>query len=154
VRLPAFSAYRTFGPGRRRRGIVLAHALGFVEQPLFDALLWAADLNFVRGEDSFVRAQWAQKPFVWHIYPQGDDAHLPKLDAALATTPNGLPARGAARRWNASGTRGTAWASPTGRTSGATARCFSERRAPMGDGTGGVGDLAGNLAEFAKTQLK
>jgi hypothetical protein len=41
--------------------------------------LWACDLNFVRGEDSFVRAQWAERPFVWHIYPQQDDAHLEKL---------------------------------------------------------------------------
>jgi len=37
----------------------------------------------VRGEDSFVRAQWAARPFAWHIYPQQDDAHLPKLDAFL-----------------------------------------------------------------------
>jgi uncharacterized repeat protein (TIGR03837 family) len=40
-------------------------------------------LNFVRGEDSFVRAQWAGKPFVWQIYPQADDVHLKKLDAFL-----------------------------------------------------------------------
>ncbi|UZG45856.1 elongation factor P maturation arginine rhamnosyltransferase EarP [Caldimonas thermodepolymerans] len=49
----------------------------------FDRLLWACDLNFVRGEDSFVRAQWAGQPFVWHIYPQGDAAHEVKLDAFL-----------------------------------------------------------------------
>jgi hypothetical protein len=33
-------------------------------------LLWLCDLNFVRGEDSFVRAQWAARPLVWQIYPQ------------------------------------------------------------------------------------
>ncbi|MEI8030700.1 MAG: elongation factor P maturation arginine rhamnosyltransferase EarP [Comamonadaceae bacterium] len=49
----------------------------------FDHLLWACDLNFVRGEDSLVRALWAKKPFVWQIYPQSDDAHLAKLDAFL-----------------------------------------------------------------------
>lgn len=49
----------------------------------YDRLLWSCDLNFVRGEDSLVRALWAGKPFVWHIYPQHDDAHHAKLDAFL-----------------------------------------------------------------------
>lgn len=59
------------------------HALPYLSQPDFDRLLWASDLNFVRGEDSFVRAQWAGKPFVWQIYPQDDGAHGPKLNAFL-----------------------------------------------------------------------
>lgn len=49
----------------------------------FDHLLWACDLNFVRGEDSLVRALWAAKPFVWQIYPQHDNAHHIKLEALL-----------------------------------------------------------------------
>ena len=49
----------------------------------FDHLLWCCDLNFVRGEDSLVRALWAGKPFVWQIYPQQDAAHHGKLDAFL-----------------------------------------------------------------------
>ena len=49
--------------------------LPLLEQAEFDHLLWASDLNFVRGEDSLVRALWAGKPFVWQIYPQHDDAH-------------------------------------------------------------------------------
>lgn len=49
----------------------------------FDHLLWACDLNFVRGEDSLVRALWAGKPLVWQIYPQDDAAHVQKLDAFL-----------------------------------------------------------------------
>ena len=49
----------------------------------FDHLLWACDLNFVRGEDSLVRALWANKPFVWQIYHQDDDAHHLKLNAFL-----------------------------------------------------------------------
>lgn len=57
--------------------------LPLLEQTEFDHLLWACDLNFVRGEDSLVRALWAGKPFVWHIYPQHDDAHLAKLHAFL-----------------------------------------------------------------------
>ena len=49
----------------------------------FDHLLWACELNFVRGEDSLVRALWAGKPFVWQIYPQEGSTHLDKLDAFL-----------------------------------------------------------------------
>ena len=49
----------------------------------YDALLWSCDLNFVRGEDSLVRALWAGKPFVWQIYQQSDNAHQAKLDAFL-----------------------------------------------------------------------
>ncbi len=49
----------------------------------FDHLLWACDLNFVRGEDSLVRALWARKPFIWQIYPQDSAAHLVKLQAFL-----------------------------------------------------------------------
>ena len=66
----------------------------------FDHLLWASDVNFVRGEDSIVRAIWAGKPFVWQIYPQDDGAHGAKLEAfldMLAATP-GL--RDFHRVWN------------------------------------------------------
>ena len=65
------------------RGSLRIHVLPFVEQEAYDLLLWACDINFVRGEDSFVRAQWAGKPFVWHIYPQHDAVHLKKLQAFL-----------------------------------------------------------------------
>jgi uncharacterized repeat protein (TIGR03837 family) len=54
-----------------------------LDQDSYDRLLWACDLNFVRGEDSFTRAQFAARPLVWQAYVQDDDAHLPKLDAFL-----------------------------------------------------------------------
>jgi uncharacterized repeat protein (TIGR03837 family) len=57
--------------------------LSLMPQTQYDALLHRCDLNFVRGEDSLVRALWAGKPFVWQIYPQGDGAHAAKLDAFL-----------------------------------------------------------------------
>lgn len=66
-----------------QRGSLNLHIIPFVPQPDYDRLLWACDCNFVRGEDSFVRAQWAAKPFVWHIYPQAEAAHQVKLDAFL-----------------------------------------------------------------------
>jgi uncharacterized repeat protein (TIGR03837 family) len=56
-----------------------------VAQSDYDKLLWSCDFNFVRGEDSFVRAQWAQRPFVWHIYPQDENLHHKKLRAFLNT---------------------------------------------------------------------
>ncbi len=64
-----------------RRGALRAHLLPSLTQANYDRLLWASDINFVRGEDSFVRAQWAGKPFVWQIYPQHDAAHALKLKA-------------------------------------------------------------------------
>jgi uncharacterized repeat protein (TIGR03837 family) len=55
--------------------------LPYLSQTEFDHLLWACDFNFVRGEDSLVRALWAGQPFVWHLYPQDDLAHHNKLHA-------------------------------------------------------------------------
>ena len=57
--------------------------LSAVDQTQFDHLLWASDLNLVRGEDSLVRALWAGRPLVWHIYTQSDLAHCDKLHAFL-----------------------------------------------------------------------
>ena len=67
----------------RTSGALTVRVLPFVPQADYDKLLWACDLNFVRGEDSFVRAQWAGKPFIWHIYPQDENLHHVKLRAFL-----------------------------------------------------------------------
>jgi uncharacterized repeat protein (TIGR03837 family) len=84
----------------RTTGNLNVHPLPFLPQRRYDELLWASDLNFVRGEDSFVRAQWAGKPFVWHIYPQADEAHQAKLDAFLAIHPAGTLLRSFWQAWN------------------------------------------------------
>jgi len=73
------------------RGSLTVHVIPFTDQDDYDRLLWACDLNFVRGEDSFVRAQWAARPLVWHIYPQKENAHVVKLDAFLAVYGEDLP---------------------------------------------------------------
>jgi hypothetical protein len=73
-------------PGAAQRRFAAAPGavmLPWLTQPAYDRLLWACALNVVRGEDSFVRAQWAGAPFVWHIYPQHDGAHRAKLEAFL-----------------------------------------------------------------------
>ncbi|HEY4294846.1 MAG TPA: elongation factor P maturation arginine rhamnosyltransferase EarP [Paraburkholderia sp.] len=146
--LPSFAAGT-----HAKLGNLSAHALAFTSQAGYDALLWASDINFVRGEDSFVRAQWAAKPFVWHIYPQADDAHLPKLDAALAHYTRPLPAEARdalARFWHA-------W-NGAGRPDWAQFQRYCpalrQRAAEWAGELAQVGDLAGNLASFAKTQLK
>ena len=69
--------------GSFSKGSLKLQIIPFLNQTDYDRLLWACDINFVRGEDSFVRAQWAAKPFVWHIYPQDEDFHMVKLDAFL-----------------------------------------------------------------------
>ena len=72
-------------PPAERAQLVLCR-IPFVPHEAFDRLLWLADLNVVRGEDSLVRALWAGRPLLWHIYPQEDAAHEVKLNAFLART--------------------------------------------------------------------
>jgi len=98
-----------------RRGSLEVQVLPFVEQERYDELLWACDVNFVRGEDSCVRAQWAGKPFVWQIYPQHDAVHWEKLQAFLnlysaSLSPAASEAvQGLWREWNGEGAAGAAW---------------------------------------------
>lgn len=136
-----------------QRGNLAAQALAFTDQAGYDQLLWSSDVNFVRGEDSFVRAQWAARPFVWHIYPQADDVHLPKLDAALAHYAGPLPAdaRAAlARFWHAwNGADDPDWADFQRHRA-----IFDARAKTWAAELAAIGDLAGNLAGFAKSQLK
>ncbi len=98
-----------------QRGNLRVHVLPFVEQEHYDELLWACDVNFVRGEDSCVRAQWAGKPFVWHVYPQHDGVHMQKLRALSALYGAGLPMQAAQANenlwlvWNGEGDIASAW---------------------------------------------
>lgn len=79
-------------PGQQiNHGNLTLHILPMTDQQGFDRLLWSCDFNIVRGEDSFLRAQWAAKPFIWHIYPQEDDYHLVKLEAFLKLYCDNLP---------------------------------------------------------------
>lgn len=67
----------------RNEAALTVRVLPFVPQQDYDKLLWSCDLNFVRGEDSWVRAQWAGKSFIWHIYAQDENLHHKKLRAFL-----------------------------------------------------------------------
>ncbi|MBS1170482.1 MAG: hypothetical protein H6R01_1400 [Burkholderiaceae bacterium] len=73
------------------RGALTVQVLPFLDQDDYDRLLWACDLNFIRGEDSLVRAQWAARPFIWHIYAQDENAHVIKLDAFLGKYTERMP---------------------------------------------------------------
>ena len=98
-----------------QRGNLTVQRLPFLKQDSYDRLLWLCDMNFVRGEDSFVRALWAGRPFVWHIYPQGENAHHAKLDAFLTLYKQGMDSCSAARlsnfwhSWNQINTQPLAW---------------------------------------------
>lgn len=68
-----------------RVGHLSLYIVPFLSQQDYDQLLWTCDINFVRGEDSWLRALWAAKPFIWQPYKQVDDAHLVKLNAFVDT---------------------------------------------------------------------
>ncbi len=55
--------------------------LPMVSQDEYDTLLVNSCINMVRGEDSIVRAMLTGNPFLWHIYPQEENAHLAKINA-------------------------------------------------------------------------
>lgn len=157
--LPAVAAF--FGetgliPGdERQRGNLNVQVLPFLPQSRYDALLWACDLNFVRGEDSLVRALWAARPLVWHIYPQADGAHCQKLQAFLTRYCADLPPRAATalqnfwHAWNADVGVGRVWMD------------YAQHQAAMNahaprwvDGLLKNGDLAANLVQFCQSKIK
>lgn len=89
-----------------QRGALRLRVLPFLSQDDYDRLLWACAVNFVRGEDSCVRAQLAARPLVWQAYPQAEGAHGQKVGALLARYREGLDADSAQaisglwRHWN------------------------------------------------------
>jgi len=99
-----------------QRGNLYIQPIPFLAQDGYDRLLWRCAINFVRGEDSFVRAQWAGKPFVWQAYPQDEGAHLVKMEAFLTQYAAGLDAASSSavtamfRAWNTGTGVADAWA--------------------------------------------
>ncbi len=98
-----------------RRGNLQLQVLPFVSQEDYDRLLWCCDCNAVRGEDSFVRAQWAGRPLLWHIYQQEEGAHWEKLGAFLDSYCAALTDQAASAlralwsAWNGKGDMAQAW---------------------------------------------
>ena len=143
------------GPGLVRGGL-RAVVMPRTSQREFDHRLWAADLNLVRGEDSFVRALWAGRPFVWQIYPQDDGAEMPKLEAFLDRFVEGAPAplAGALRRcfraWNAAG--GTQ-AAPTAADFRPPERAWREHCQAWRASLCARTDLSSRLIVFARSRM-
>lgn len=141
----------------RRRGVgrLTVTRIPFLAQRDYDRLLWCCDLNFVRGEDSFVRAQWADAPFVWHIYRQADDAHLVKLDAFMARycetmdPPTAEALRAFWLAWNGVGSLAATWAAFQAALPNLAAHHRRWR-----DRLGARHDLAGTLVKFYEDAVK
>lgn len=151
----AFLGRSVLAPGESAtRGALTVHALPFLPQERYDHLLWACDFNFVRGEDSFVRAQWAARPFVWHIYPQSDEVHWTKLNAFLAIysaqlAPDAADAlAGLWHAWNRQSGMAAAWhkALPHAHALATHARQWANR-------LGGQTDLVSGLVKFSENSL-
>jgi uncharacterized repeat protein (TIGR03837 family) len=142
-----------------RRGRLEARILPFLSQPRYDELLWCCDVNFVRGEDSFVRAQWVERPLVWHIYPQSEGAHRLKLEAFLDLYVQRLEPRAAAAlrafwlRWNqpdvAPVDMAGAW-----REFRSHARALTTHAVAWSERVVQSGDLTARLAQFARERVK
>ncbi|MCL2161208.1 MAG: elongation factor P maturation arginine rhamnosyltransferase EarP [Betaproteobacteria bacterium] len=141
--------------GEIQRGALRVVALPFMDQDDFDELLWHCDLNLVRGEDSFVRAQWAARPFVWNIYPQKEDAHFVKLEAFLKLYCVDLREEVASamaafwRAWNGRGDTAEAWP--------AFAQVLSELENHASSwcvAQGAQSSLVTTLCQFVDTSLK
>ncbi len=129
-----------------RRGNLDLHALPFLPQTEYDALLARCQLNFVRGEDSFVRAQWAERPFVWQAYPQAENAHFAKLDAFLNRYTDNLAVRSFFHAWNGDGPLNWAEFSATLPAQAAHAPGWASQISVHGD-------LATNLVRFCLKKL-
>ena len=135
-------------------GQLTVRLIPFLEQTEYDKLLWACDINFVRGEDSFVRAQWAARPFIWQIYPQADNAHQVKLNAFLDLYTAGMPqdmaaaARALWNSWNGAGQLGNTW--PAFAAHQAALTQHGEKWAEQ---LYRLGDLASNLVRFSRNQI-
>ena len=143
--------------GARRVGAVTVERFPMMSQDDYDRLLWSCDLNFVRGEDSWVRAQWAGIPFVWQPYPQAQQAHLAKLEAFIgrvcetATANERMAADAWAdlmRAWSATQALGPAWE----RCQCADGALISLHQR-WSDALSAQPDLASTLLHFCQTRL-
>lgn len=147
AQVEAFLGAPALAGAHAARGSLALRVLPFVPQPDYDLLLWACDLNFVRGEDSWVRAQWAERPFVWHIYPQDEHLHHKKLRAFLQAYAQDLPAlRAFMLGWNGAQAVGdwrAAWGALEAELPGIAARAEAWREQVTAHG-----DLATKLRDF------
>ena len=141
----------------RSQGQLRANIVPFLSQDDYDRVLWACDWNFVRGEDSFMRAQWAARPFVWQAYPQQDQAHRIKMQAFLARYLGASvmgSAAGLVDLWTAwNGLLPPARLAPAWTASMAMQEGIGRLAATWPAKLEALGDLAGNLARFCADRV-
>lgn len=143
---------------RHARGALELDAQPFFSQDGYDQLLAACQLNFVRGEDSLVRAQWAERPFVWQAYPQTNGAQHAKLDALLERycaaldTPTAAATHAFWQAWNGQGDIAARIAEtwPVFRAALPALAAQAPRWARQ---IAAHGDLAANLVKFCQSKL-
>ena len=119
--------------------------LPFIPQEDYDWLVAHCDFNLVRGEDSFVRTQWAGKPFLWDIYPQEDLAHEIKLEAFLK-----LYFEGASSELSNIGIPAMKWASPE--TWWPYLEVWTTHSEGWAKKLRALGPLEGKIIDFVKSQ--
>ncbi|MDI1302645.1 MAG: elongation factor P maturation arginine rhamnosyltransferase EarP [bacterium] len=138
---------------RLHRGALSIAILPLLDHADYDRLLWGCALNLVRGEDSLVRAHWAGKPLLWHIYPQDEDAHLVKLDAFihLVEQQSGMPAQWAEamRAWNRGDADPALWAGLLADLPALTPPALAWSRF-----LGSQKELAGGLMRFYRSRVE
>lgn len=134
-----------------RRGSLEVRCLPFLAQPDYDRLLAACDWNFVRGEDSLVRALWAEQPLIWQPYRQRDAAHVAKLAAFIDWYAPSLPAyAGFAQAWGgAGGADALDW--PALAALAPAMHSIAGERAPAARRSG---EFVANLVAFCNSHLK
>ncbi len=140
-----------------RRGALEVRALPFLSQTRYDELLWSCDINFVRGEDSLVRALWAARPLVWQPYRQEDGAHQRKMEAFLAHYGVGLDTAAADamqsfwQGWN-DGPAGEAGAMWPGLC--AMQGVLASHAGRRGQELQGLGQMSARLVEFVRNKVE
>ncbi|HET8598539.1 MAG TPA: elongation factor P maturation arginine rhamnosyltransferase EarP [Castellaniella sp.] len=140
-------------PGLSDLGALRVLDIPFVPQSRFDELLWCCDLNFVRGEDSLVRAIWAGRPLVWQAYRQEDEAHLDKLEAWLDRARWPQPAQDLTRAWNRGDDEAVRQAALLALADG-TWQTWQARSRAWADELAGLVDLATGLVNFCQKRLQ
>lgn len=146
--LAGFFGHRLQPGQEAQRGRLRVRRIPFLSQDDYDRLLWSADLNFVRGEDSWIRAQWAARPFVWQPYLQSESAHHFKLAAFLERLGAGPQAGAMMRAWSGAGETGPAW-----RAFDAALPAFEAACRAWSGQLAAQSDLATRLVEFCSERL-
>jgi uncharacterized repeat protein (TIGR03837 family) len=97
-RAGALASWAKVQASRPKPPVITVVDQNFVDQDTYTALLAAADFNVVRGEESWVQAVLAGRPFLWQAYLQEGGHQLVKVEAFLEVWGGRFEAEGEAGR--------------------------------------------------------